>query len=141
MQTLTEPIIELNVRDLLEARINYEIPIYQRNYAWQAKEIEQLIQDVIDYREHHQDKNYYIGTLVVSQKDSEVLTFETIDGQQRLTTLTILAAAIKNKIAGPNNGYLSWFEKANITFASREKSTRSIEAAQLSVELAQRSTD
>ena len=58
-------IIALDIQNLLNGEDRYEIPIYQRNYAWEAKEIEQLIQDIIDYSIHHKNKNYYIGTLVV----------------------------------------------------------------------------
>lgn len=85
----------LSIRKLLSSGSKYIIPIYQRNYAWGADEIGQLIQDVVDYASvDHKGKDYYIGTLVVSKgKDDEA--FETIDGQQRLTTLSILATAIR----------------------------------------------
>lgn len=98
----------------------YSIPIYQRNYAWEAKEIEQLIQDIIDYASAHPDKNYYIGTLVVAQNNG---SFDTIDGQQRLTTLSIISSVIKNEYNG-----ISWFNGLNIRFASREKSMKTLNA-------------
>ena len=50
------------IKQLFESADVYSIPIYQRNYAWEAKEIEQLIQDVVDYAETHANKNYYIGS-------------------------------------------------------------------------------
>ena len=76
----SENIKALNLIELLNSEEQYIIPIYQRNYAWEAKEIEQLIQDVIDYSIHHPDKNYYIGTLVVAAEQNGL---NTIDGQQR----------------------------------------------------------
>ena len=62
----------------------YVIPLYQRAYAWTDDQINQLIEDVIDIDD---DKNYYIGTLIVHKKDNQ---FEVVDGQQRLTTLYLL---------------------------------------------------
>ncbi len=66
----------------------YEIPIYQRNYAWGKDEISALVQDIYDAYSKKSNKPYYIGTLVSFHKGDNV--FEIIDGQQRLTTLRIL---------------------------------------------------
>lgn len=117
-------ILPLNIKELLGGTDTYVIPVYQRNYAWEAKEIEQLIQDIVDYSKLHQDKNYYIGTLVVSF--SATSEYETIDGQQRLTTLSILSSVLKNEFAVKVN--MDWFKQLNLRFASREKSTKSLEA-------------
>lgn len=68
---------------------NYQIPPYQRNFAWTYKEIEQLIQDIEDSCEDAKDR-YYIGTLVVDTKNN------IIDGQQRSTALTLIALALQN---------------------------------------------
>jgi len=117
----SENIKALNLVQLLSSE-QYVIPIYQRNYAWEAKEIAQLIQDVIDYSIHHPDRNYYIGTLVVAAEQNGL---NTIDGQQRLTTLSILTAVIKNLHTEIN---LDWFTSLNLHYASREKSTLSMTA-------------
>lgn len=118
----SENIKALNLTELLNSEEQYVIPIYQRNYAWEAKEIEQLIQDIIDYSIHHSDRNYYIGTLVVA---SEQNGLNAIDGQQRLTTLSILTAVIKNLHKEIN---LNWFKSLNLLYACREKSTLSMTA-------------
>lgn len=123
MPTQSEKITALNLTELLGNNEQYEIPIYQRNYAWEAKEIEQLIQDIIDYSIHHNSKNYYIGTLVVAEEKGKL---STIDGQQRLTTLSILTSVIKNLHKEVN---LDWFKNINLRYASREKSTISIAAS------------
>lgn len=68
---------------------NYQIPPYQRNFAWTYKEIEQLIQDIEDSCKDAKDR-YYIGTLVVDTKNN------IIDGQQRSTALTLIALALQN---------------------------------------------
>jgi hypothetical protein len=115
----------LDIKTLLSNGDRYVIPIYQRNYAWEAKEIEQLIQDIIDYSKHHKDKNYYIGTLVVANNELGTAEgYNTIDGQQRLTTLTILSAVIKNNFKTEVD--MTWFNDLNLSFTSRQKSKLSL---------------
>lgn len=67
----------------------YNIPVYQRNYAWEREEIHTLIKDVYDSLEK---PVYYIGTLVTYKRDENI--FEIIDGQQRLTTIYIILKAL-----------------------------------------------
>lgn len=109
---------------------NYVIPIYQRNYAWRNSEITQLIQDIVDYikKDNHtinEKPNYYIGTLIVYERQNGGKTiFETIDGQQRLTTLTILLSLIKNEFREIN---ISWYKDLNLQFDSRKISTQTLQ--------------
>lgn len=84
----------LSVGELFgEGEVHYEIPIYQRNYAWGVEQIEQLIED-IDVAARENAENYFLGNLVVARKEtapgSSVVTYEVVDGQQRLTTLYML---------------------------------------------------
>jgi hypothetical protein len=91
---MNKNIQSFNIKELLSDQARYLIPMYQRNYAWEEGEINQLVQDVFDYHNDHADKTYYIGTLVVfARKDGR---FEVIDGQQRFTTLSLLASWLKN---------------------------------------------
>ena len=76
----------LKINELLSYD-KYIIPIYQRNYAWGDKEISLLIQDLENACQKSKD-NYYIGSLVVYKRENG--DFEVIDGQQRLTTLTLI---------------------------------------------------
>lgn len=63
--------------------VKYKVPIYQRNYSWQEKEIHQLIEDILNtYQEE-----YFLGNLIINQN---VEHLEVIDGQQRLTTLYLI---------------------------------------------------
>ena len=82
----------LTISDLFndENKCKYIIPIYQRNYAWGNDEISSLLQDIKNAcgKNKKQDKNYYIGSLVVYRRENG--DFEVIDGQQRLTTLTLI---------------------------------------------------
>ena len=90
------PLKELSINDVFNGseNVNYEIPIYQRNYAWEKDEIAALVRDVWDACEKKKDA-YYIGTLVTYDKGDNV--FEVIDGQQRLTTLFLLLKVLKVK--------------------------------------------
>ena len=93
-----EMIKELSIEELFKNDDSYLIPIYQRNYAWGKGEVEQLVVDINDYAKNNNDKTYYIGTLVVFQRNIDgKIVFETIDGQQRLTTLSILLSVLKNE--------------------------------------------
>lgn len=76
----------LKINGLLD-NDKYIIPIYHRNYAWEDKEISLLIQDLGNACQKSKD-NYYIGSLVVYKRENG--DFEVIDGQQRLTTLTLI---------------------------------------------------
>ena len=69
----------------------YEIPIYQRNYAWGKDEIDTLVQDVYDAFRRRKP-TYYIGTLVTYYRGDRA--YEVIDGQQRLTTITLVLTAL-----------------------------------------------
>lgn len=118
---MSREISQLSIKALLSGRDEYVIPMYQRNYAWEEGEITQLIQDVIDYlpKKGENARNYYIGTLVVYERpDSKTPVFETIDGQQRLTTLSLLTSYLKNTKAVE----LAWYSNLSIHFDSREHS-------------------
>jgi len=118
---MSSEISQLSIKALLSGSVEYVIPMYQRNYAWEEGEITQLIQDVIDYlpEDGGEARNYYIGTLVVYERpDSKTPVFETIDGQQRLTTLSLLTSYLKNT----RSVDLAWYSNLSIHFDSREHS-------------------
>jgi hypothetical protein len=134
----TNQVEQLSVKKLFDRETQYVIPIYQRNYAWGAPEIEQLIQDISDaagLTTQSNDANtakqerYYLGSLVVYQRTTHThqsnVIFETIDGQQRHTTLSILLAYLKHR-DGLDAEKLDEVE-INLTFDSRPKSSRALE--------------
>lgn len=107
---------------------DYVIPIYQRNYEWSEPQITQLMQDIVDYILKNKDKTekskYYIGTLIAYERKSERgVIYETIDGQQRLTTLTILLTVIKKEYPEID---LSWYKKLNLSFDSRKVASNTL---------------
>lgn len=92
MKTRTLPLKEMSIAEIYNGdKATYEVPIYQRNYAWEKDEISALIQDVYDaYTAKKQ--TYFIGTLVSFHKGDQV--YEVIDGQQRLTTINLVLGAL-----------------------------------------------
>ena len=99
------PLKEVSINDLFfeGERCTYEIPVYQRNYAWEEDEIGALIQDVKDSFDKNPDQAYYIGTLVAYHKGDRV--YEVIDGQQRLTTIYLILNAL---CSNPINNKLTY---------------------------------
>lgn len=83
------------ITDLFNDR-NFEIPRYQRGYAWEKQHVRELFEDIkeaIDSKSSH-----YIGTVVLSKCEDDAKKFHVVDGQQRLTTITLLIAQLLQKI-------------------------------------------
>lgn len=115
MNAVNTELKELSVAQLLvSSDMQFQIPIYQRNYAWQKDEITALVQDVYDAWRKNSTSVYYIGTLVTHtiRKDE----FEIIDGQQRLTTICLLLKVLNVNI-----------NINKLTFRAREKSNRTMQ--------------
>ena len=76
---MTDFVTELKVldtdRNIFDTDMGYIIPLYQRAYAWEDKQLTQLIEDISDISD---DTNYYIGALVVSKQNDR---YEVVDGQ------------------------------------------------------------
>lgn len=76
----------------------YQMPIYQRPYSWDKERVEQLWYDILEaYKNNNEDNsidpNYFLGSVVVVKKANN---YEVVDGQQRLTTLTILFSTLRD---------------------------------------------
>jgi len=71
----------------------YIIPPYQREYTWGKKEWENLLVDILD-----NDINYFLGSIICIKNTNN--EFDLIDGQQRLTTISILLSTIYDIISG-----------------------------------------
>lgn len=72
----------------------FVIPSYQRPYSWTTREARELLDDVVEAMEDDQD-DYFLGSFVLV-KQPNAKHAEVVDGQQRLTTLTILLAALRD---------------------------------------------
>ena len=69
---------------------NLVVPSYQRDYAWKERNIDELFADV---EEALEVGGHYLGTFILSQQSTSAPVF-VVDGQQRLTTLTMLLDAL-----------------------------------------------
>ena len=79
----------LSVENLFKDK--YIIPLYQRNFAWGEEQISRLLQDIYESM-CSGDEHFYVGSLIVLQRSNGEL--EVIDGQQRLTMLSILSGIL-----------------------------------------------
>ena len=76
----------------IEAGVVYAIPRYQREYTWGKNQWENLFDDVLE-----NDPSYFLGSIICINQSTDVLSIqklELVDGQQRLTTLSLLFAAV-----------------------------------------------
>ena len=90
---------EYPLAKIFSSDFDYDIPSFQRPYAWTEEETGELFDDLFDFYENEgTDEQYFLGSVVLVKEDKPHA--EVIDGQQRLTTLTILLAAITSKLSG-----------------------------------------
>lgn len=81
-----------SIAEIFDKQNKYIIPLYQRNFSWRREQIEQLLQDIYSSFKNKQ-KHYYVGSLVVLKRSNG--DFEVIDGQQRLTVLSLITKILK----------------------------------------------
>lgn len=78
----------------------FEIPAYQRDYAWTTANIDDLFEDIqeaIELRDGH-----YMGTFILSKTEVASNVFKVVDGQQRITTLSLLLDALIDAVDDPD---------------------------------------
>ena len=113
-----DDIIE-NVKYIFKKRIN--IPEYQRGYKWSEKDVNALLNDINNFQAEG-DKFYCLQNITIKKQKNSENIYEVIDGQQRLTTLSILLSylgktALLKKENKENNEY-------NIQYSIREESKK-----------------
>jgi uncharacterized protein with ParB-like and HNH nuclease domain len=81
----------INLNTIIGNGKSYQVPIFQRDYSWEKDDWEDLWNDI---EEIPNDKTHYLGYLVLQNNREEEDSFWVIDGQQRLTTLSIIALAV-----------------------------------------------
>ena len=85
---------EYPLAKIFSSDFEYVIPSYQRPYAWTVDQASDLFDDLFDfYKSEPKEESYFLGSIVLIKQESKRHA-EVIDGQQRLTTLTILLAAL-----------------------------------------------
>ena len=89
---------EAKLLDFLKKSPQFVIPIYQRTYSWTDKECKQLWEDIVRTGRNETVSAHFVGSIVYIEKGLYQITSQSpllvIDGQQRLTTVTLLIAAL-----------------------------------------------
>ncbi|WP_243884492.1 DUF4268 domain-containing protein [Cellulomonas fengjieae] len=98
--------METSFAGVLEGKKQYQVPLYQRVYSWGKKQLDQLWDDIIELAATRRDEpgaSHFIGSLVLATSPDfnavGVSKMLVVDGQQRLTTLTLLLAALRDHLA------------------------------------------
>lgn len=94
---------ETSLRNLLEGGKQFQIPLFQRPYAWEKKNWTTLWEDLMSLYVGEVEGSYFLGSIVtqaISGTADGISPFIVIDGQQRLITLTILLATLRHCLLG-----------------------------------------
>ena len=86
----------------------YNIPEYQRGYKWSEKDVNALLNDISNFQvnENDRDKFYCLQNITIKKQKGSENIYEVIDGQQRLTTLSILLSYLgETKLLKENHKY------------------------------------
>ena len=97
---------KMNLEQLLQGKV-FEIPEYQRGYAWDAKQVKDLIEDLDALVEDVNIRTHYMGTVVVYDHPDDTILYkgdqyvvaDVVDGQQRLTSVLLYLSVILEKLA------------------------------------------
>ena len=92
---------DLQFTQLLEGSKQFVIPIFQRSYSWEQSHCEQLWNDVVRIGKSTELDCHFIGSVVYipeTDVDAAIPRWLVIDGQQRITTMTLLLLALKRRL-------------------------------------------
>ena len=123
---------EYPLAKIFSSEFEYLIPSYQRPYAWTTDQASELFDDLYDFFKNEGDEGYFLGSIVLIKEDAAPKS-EVIDGQQRLTTLTIFLAALTSFMTGgdrdtlyryivePGNRFEGLAPKPRLTLRERDR--------------------
>ena len=78
------------ILEMFSGETQYIIPNYQRAYSWEESACKELFEDLKNAYHTNPKDGYFLGNIVIAVSSENRNRFEVIDGQQRLTTLTLL---------------------------------------------------
>jgi hypothetical protein len=84
-----------SIGELFSGVTRFEVPMHQRDYSWTPMEVKELFADIETSQAKDSD-SYYIGMLVLVEPKGAAGRYQILDGQQRLTTLTLIFAAARD---------------------------------------------
>ncbi len=93
---LKNAISQDNTRNRIE-NIHLQIPNYQRPYKWTAKNVIQLLDDIIDARNNNKEI-YRVGTLILHEEAEGHTKYNIVDGQQHTITFSLLLKAMQENV-------------------------------------------
>lgn len=91
---------EYPLAKIFSSDFDYVIPSYQRPYAWTVDQASELFDDLYDFFLREPEDTYFLGSIVLIKEENKPYS-EVIDGQQRLTTLTILLSTLGYEASEP----------------------------------------
>ena len=96
---------EAKFLDFLKKSQQFVIPIYQRTYSWTERECKQLWSDILRAGSHADIQAHFVGSIVYIEQGAYHVTGPSpllvIDGQQRLTTVTLIVEALARGVGDP----------------------------------------
>ncbi|WP_024750139.1 DUF262 domain-containing protein [Crocosphaera subtropica] len=101
---------ETSIRNLLEGTKQFQVPLFQRPYSWKKSHWDTLWDDLMSIYNEEVEGSYFLGPIVtqsISATADGISPFLIIDGQQRLTTLSILLASLRDKLKNANKKRVS----------------------------------
>lgn len=96
----------IKIKDFFNGRF-FEIPKYQRGYAWEVQNIRDLFDDIVESIESN--SNHYIGTIVLSKSADDDEKFYIVDGQQRTTTVSLIISSLIKQLSDKDAPYYERF--------------------------------
>mgnify|MGYP001331857897 CR=1 FL=1 len=95
------------IREVFNDEFYFYVPDFQRNYAWKSnpkedateRQVDQLLVDIHTSFKNNYD-SYFLGTIITYNDNSNLNSYYLIDGQQRITTLSILGHLLKGSSLG-----------------------------------------
>ncbi|MFI1395376.1 DUF262 domain-containing protein [Streptomyces sp. NPDC020681] len=92
---------EMPLHKVFSSDYDFQIPDYQRPYAWEEEQAVQLLTDLVEALDRGTEEPYFLGSVVLV-KGNGTPRADVIDGQQRLTTLTILLSVLRDLAEDPD---------------------------------------
>jgi uncharacterized protein with ParB-like and HNH nuclease domain len=93
---------ETKLQHILEGTKQYVVPMFQRTYSWEKRDWGTLWSDLTDLLDEEDPKPHFIGSIVTAPARTVpegITKYLLIDGQQRLTTILLLLAALRDRVA------------------------------------------
>ena len=99
---------EQNLNAVFSDAYLFEIPLYQRPYAWTMEQVDELQDDLLSAMDRDAQSPYFLGSIVLIKNEGDSRS-AVVDGQQRLTTLSMLFCVLRELAAGDAQSELDGF--------------------------------